>query len=94
MSTTSIELPRHAAEQERMSGMPVAAIVLGIVNLVGAYIGLFNGVEPFATWFYQFAWLSVMLVIDGIIGFLLALMAHRMGGAAGCWSAATGQSAN
>lgn len=53
-----------------MNGAPYAAIVFGLITLVGAFTGLLNGVEPFATWFYQFAWLSVLLVMDGAIALL------------------------
>ncbi|MEO5511696.1 MAG: DUF4332 domain-containing protein [Longimicrobiales bacterium] len=46
---------------------PVIAIVIGLLNIVVAGVGLANGVEPFATWFYQFSWLSVLLILDGVI---------------------------
>jgi hypothetical protein len=50
--------------------MPLAVILLGILTLCGAFAGLLNGIEPFATWFYQFAWFSVLLVMDGTIALM------------------------
>lgn len=49
---------------------PVVLIVAGVLILAGSFAGLLNGVEPFATWFYQFAWLSVLLVMEGAIALL------------------------
>jgi hypothetical protein len=45
-------------------------MLCGVLILCGAVAGLMNGVEPFATWFYQFAWLSVLLVMDGAIAWM------------------------
>ncbi len=70
MSTSSLELPTRVHHEEKGSGRAVAAIILGFVVLAGALAGLLNGVEPFSTWFYQFAWLSVLLVLDGCIALM------------------------
>ena len=69
MSTNSLNIAA-SVEQERTGSAPVAAIVLGLINLAFATTGLLNGVEPFATWYYQFAWLSVVLVMDGVIAII------------------------
>lgn len=44
---------------------PVAAVLGGLLGLAGATAGLRAGIEPFATWYYQFAWYSVLLGLDG-----------------------------
>ena len=69
MSTSSLELPVETVSTKPGSA-PMVVILLGICNLAGAYAGLFNGIEPFATWFYQFAWLSVLLVMEGTIALM------------------------
>lgn len=45
---------------------PAAAeIVLGMVALSGATVGMLSRAEPFATWYYLFAWYSTLLIMDG-----------------------------
>jgi hypothetical protein len=43
------------------------AIALGVGILVVSTIGMLRGVEPFATWYYQFSWYSVLLAGDGAL---------------------------
>src|SRR4051812_18476815 len=66
MSTSSLELPTQVTPT-RTSSAPWAVIATGLVTISIALTGLMHGVEPFATWFYQFAWFSVLLVMDGTI---------------------------
>jgi hypothetical protein len=70
MGTSSLQLPEQVQHAEKGGGRAVVAIVLGAVTLAGATTGLMNGVEPFATWFYQFAWFSVLLGMEGAIALL------------------------
>src|SRR4030095_2758961 len=44
-----------------------AAIATGLCVLVVSTIGMLRGVEPFATWYYQFSWYSVLLTADGAL---------------------------
>ncbi len=44
-----------------------AAVALGLSVLVVSTIGMLRGVEPFATWYYQFSWYSVLLTADGAL---------------------------
>ena len=44
-----------------------AAIALGLAVLVVSTIGMLREVEPFATWYYQFSWYSVLLAADGAL---------------------------
>jgi Domain of unknown function (DUF4332) len=44
-----------------------AAIALGLGVLVVSTIGMLRQVEPFATWYYQFSWYSVLLAADGAL---------------------------
>ena len=39
----------------------------GLVLLAFAEIFMLQGTEPFASWFYPFAWWSYILVVDGFI---------------------------
>jgi predicted flap endonuclease-1-like 5' DNA nuclease len=43
------------------------AIAIGVGLLIVSTIGMLRGVEPFATWYYQFSWYSVLLAADGAI---------------------------
>src|SRR5215510_11172355 len=43
------------------------AVALGLSVLVFSTIGMLREVEPFATWYYQFAWYSVILTADGAL---------------------------
>ena len=54
--------------------LPVLAILIGIAGLGAATALLMDGVEPFATWYYNFAWYPVLLfplvtlaVLPGVI---------------------------
>ncbi len=43
------------------------AIAVGVGLLLVSTIGMLRGVEPFATWYYQFSWYSVLLAADGAL---------------------------
>ena len=43
------------------------AIAAGFALLVVSTIGMLREVEPFATWYYQFSWYSVLLAGDGLL---------------------------
>lgn len=47
--------------------LPVLAIILGIAALGAVTALLMDGVEPFATWYYNFAWYPVLLIGDGLV---------------------------
>jgi hypothetical protein len=47
--------------------LPVLAILTGIAALGAATALLMDGVEPFATWYYNFAWYPVLLAGDGLV---------------------------
>src|SRR5207253_5037170 len=47
--------------------LPALAIAFGIVGLALAIYLLLQGVEPFATWFYNFAWYPVLIAGDGVV---------------------------
>ena len=47
--------------------LPALAIVFGLTGLAAATMLLLRGVEPFATWYYNFAWYPVLLAADGIV---------------------------
>jgi hypothetical protein len=47
--------------------LPSLAIVVGIAALGASTALLMDGVEPFATWYYNFAWYPVLLAGDGIV---------------------------
>lgn len=47
--------------------LPVLAIVGGIAALAIATKLLIEGVEPFATWYYNFAWYPVLIAGDGVV---------------------------
>jgi hypothetical protein len=46
---------------------PVLAILTGIAALGASTALLLDGVEPFATWYYNFAWYPVLLMGDGVV---------------------------
>lgn len=50
-----------------------AAVLVGLAGLAYSAVGMLNGVEPFATSFYIFAWYSTLLALYGV----LALVAGR-----------------
>jgi hypothetical protein len=43
------------------------AVAAGFGMLVVSTIGMLRGVEPFATWYYQFSWYSMLLAADGAL---------------------------
>ena len=43
------------------------AILLGIAGVGASTALLMDGVEPFATWYYNFAWYPVLLMGDGVV---------------------------
>ncbi|HET9440521.1 MAG TPA: hypothetical protein VFO52_10135 [Longimicrobiales bacterium] len=47
--------------------LPVLAVIIGMAALGAATALLLEGVEPFATWYYNFAWYPVLLIGDGIV---------------------------
>ncbi|MGH7481086.1 MAG: DUF4332 domain-containing protein [Longimicrobiales bacterium] len=53
--------------QAEAKATATAALVLGVVLVAGAFLGLEAGVEPFATWFYVFAWAGTLLAADGVV---------------------------
>lgn len=55
------------AEQPHWWFFPVLAILLGIGGLGASTALLMDGVEPFATWYYNFAWYPVLLAADGVV---------------------------
>lgn len=73
MSSTSTGLianSTQAATDELQHGwwhLPALAIVTGIALLTAATTLLLRGVEPFATWYYNFAWYPVLLAADGAV---------------------------
>jgi hypothetical protein len=45
--------------------LPLAEILLGLAVLAGSAAAMRAGLEPFATWFYLFAWYATLLLLDG-----------------------------
>ncbi len=39
----------------------------GLLVLAGSAVASLRGLEPFATWFYAFAWYATLLVLDGVL---------------------------
>jgi hypothetical protein len=58
---------REAATTARGDFGWMAAALGGLALLVGGVVGLALGLEPFATWFYFFAWYGVLLAGDGVL---------------------------
>jgi predicted flap endonuclease-1-like 5' DNA nuclease len=48
----------------------VTAIAVGLTALGASAAGALRGVEPFASWFYVFAWYATLLVLDGAAALL------------------------
>jgi hypothetical protein len=46
---------------------PMLAVLVGIAGLGASTALLLDGVEPFATWYYNFAWYPVLLAGDGVV---------------------------
>jgi hypothetical protein len=77
----------------RPARLPAVEIAIGLLALAGTAAVALQGREPFATWFYLFAWYATILVLDGLAAWggrrpsLVARPAHLatlLG-----WSAAT-----
>jgi hypothetical protein len=47
--------------------LPVLAVVVGVVGVSAATVLLLKGIEPYATWYYNFAWYPVLLAADGMV---------------------------
>jgi len=56
--------------------LPGAAVAAGLLSLAGATVGLNLGIEPFTAWYYQFAWYSLLLALDGLVA-LTGAAGHR-----------------
>jgi Domain of unknown function (DUF4332) len=84
---------RGAGAAERAARVYLSEIAGGLLVLAGSAVASLRGVEPFATWFYLFAWYATLLVLDGLAApgggrhSLLARPAHLA--TLLCWSAAT-----
>ena len=71
--TSSAHFLKHSAgdvaqpESPTWWFLPVVAIVAGLGMLAAATALLFDGVEPFATWYYNFSWYPVLLAADGVV---------------------------
>lgn len=46
---------------------PTAVTLAGLLGLAGVTAGLVAGIEPFAGWYYQFAWYALLLALDGAV---------------------------
>jgi predicted flap endonuclease-1-like 5' DNA nuclease len=55
---------------------PRLALLAGSAVLTAATVGLWRGVEPFTTWYYHFAWYSLLLACDGL-GALVGVTGRR-----------------
>jgi hypothetical protein len=55
--------------RNRSEGLPLAEILLGLAVLGGSSAAMLAGLEPFATWFYLFAWYATLLALDGAATF-------------------------
>jgi hypothetical protein len=53
--------------RSRAVAAPLAAVAGGVAVLAGATAGMLQGLEPFATWYYPFAWYATLLAADGWI---------------------------
>src|SRR5688500_20265588 len=67
-------------EQPHWWYLPVLAILIGIAGLGASTALLMDGVEPFATWYYNFAWYPVLLAGDGIVALTGGAGRGRRGG--------------
>lgn len=50
-----------------VAGAPRHALLAGGLVLGGATLGMLAGIEPFATWYYLFAWYPLLLMIDAAV---------------------------
>lgn len=65
--TTNATIPYAKTERDGWWRLPVLAIVFGLTMLTVATTLLVKGVEPFATWYYNFAWYPVLIAGDGVV---------------------------
>jgi hypothetical protein len=82
MSTPSRYLtnaPSRAATQTSPNWwyLPALAVVGGLAMVAAATILLLRGVEPFATWYYIFAWYPVLLAADGLVALTGGVQGRR-----------------
>lgn len=47
--------------------LPLLAVMTGLAGVTAATVLLLRGAEPFATWYYNFAWYPVLLAADGLV---------------------------
>ena len=66
MSSSELTLQARFAERDANRAWPSLAVLLGALGLGVSTAGLFRGIEPFATWYYQFAWYALLLALDGV----------------------------
>lgn len=66
MSSSEFSIQARFAESEANRAWPLLAVVAGLCGLALATAGLFRGVEPFAAWYYHFAWYALLLALDGV----------------------------
>ncbi|HEY8484679.1 MAG TPA: DUF4332 domain-containing protein [Longimicrobiales bacterium] len=59
--------PAREAGRGLLRGAGWAAIAVGVAVLAGSTLAMLRGVEPFATWYYPFAWYATLLVLDGVV---------------------------
>lgn len=67
MSSSEVSFQARFVEGEANRAWPLLAVLAGVVGLAVATAGLFRGQEPFATWYYQFAWYPLLLALDGLV---------------------------
>lgn len=67
MSSSEVSYQARFAAGEANRAWPLLAVATGAVGLAAATAGLFRGLEPFATWYYQFAWFPLLLALDGVV---------------------------
>ncbi|HSJ13901.1 MAG TPA: helix-hairpin-helix domain-containing protein [Longimicrobiales bacterium] len=63
---TELTMGARAASRDAGRASPYLAVAVGGVMLLVATVGLWRGAEPFTTWYYQFAWYSLLLAFDGV----------------------------
>lgn len=86
----------QVSEGARPWAAALGAVALGGLAIVIASVGMLRGQEPFATWFYPFAWYGTLLVLEGAAalpagrgaGFILLRRPAHLGTLLG-WSAVT-----
>ena len=76
MSSGEAAWGARAASGDAGRASPWLAMLVGAGILAAATIGLWRGAEPFTTWYYQFAWYSLLLACDGL-GALVGVTGRR-----------------